>query len=294
MRGGSAVAVAAGIGLASLGTDTGGSIRAPAALCGITGFKPTHGYVPLDGALPLSPTCDHAGPLALDVADARILTEVLAARAFPAVRVEAPRLAVPRSYLDGRLTPGLRAAFGNLLERVRDAGAELFDVDVEDLELTQDAYTPLVRAEAAFVHRNALRDAPEGFSAPVRKALEGGARMLAIEYLEAQATRSRVCEGVRAAFAASGADALILPATPSEAVRRGGSLVELESGPTLHRDAQLALTAPFSMAGTPAAAVPFGQVNDLPVGVQLVSSWGEDARALNVAEWLEHLLRDTL
>lgn len=289
---GSAVAVAAGIGLASLGTDTGGSIRAPAALCGITGFKPTHGLIPLEGALPLSPTCDHAGPLALDVADARLLTEVLAACSLGSEPLKEPRIGVPRAYLEGRLTPAVRLAFENLLERMRTAGARLVDVSIEDIDLTQRAYTPLVRAEAAFAHRAALADAPEGFSGPVRAALESGARMLASDYLEARENRLQVCEGLRAMFQTHRVEALLLPATPSEAVRRGETIIQLDSGPVLHRDAQLALTAPFSMAGTPAAAIPFGKVNGLPVGVQLVCAWGEDARALSLGSWLENVLAE--
>ncbi len=98
-------------------------------------------------------------------------------------------------------------------------------------------------------------------------------------------------EGLRQAFRTSGVDALILPATPSEAVRRGDTMVALESGEAVHRDAQLALTAPFSLAGIPAAVLPFARVNGLPVGVQIVSAWGQDARALDVAEWVEAAIR---
>jgi aspartyl-tRNA(Asn)/glutamyl-tRNA(Gln) amidotransferase subunit A len=289
---GSAVAVAAGMGLASLGTDTGGSLRVPAALCGITAFKPTHGLVPLDGALPLSPTCDHAGPLARNVADARLLTEVLTGQRLPFAQLRAPRLAVPKAYLDGRLTPAMRRAFEAVLVRFQAAGAVVTAIAVEDLDLTHQAYTPLVRAEAAFVHRAALAEAPDAFSPAVRKALEQGAVMLASEYLQARARRRQVIEGLHRAFDAARFDALVLPTTPGPALRRGQTRIELESGSELHRDAQLALTAPFSMAGVPVAAIPFGQIDQLPVGLQLVTSWGEDALALNLASWAECVLGD--
>lgn len=289
---GSAVAVAVGIGLASLGTDTGGSIRVPAALCGVVGFKPTHGLVPLDGALPLSPTCDHAGPLALSVEDARLLTEVLAARPFPTRRIEAPRLGIPAAYLEGRLTSAMREAFEGYLRRLDHAGARLVEVTVPDLDLTSKCYTPLVRAEAAHVHRAALRDASERFSAPVRDALEIGAAMSADEYLEARDRRRSVIAGLRWTFAQGTIDALLIPATSSEALHRGETQVVLEGGVTSHRDAQLALTAPFSLTGVPTVCLPFGSIGGLPVGVQVVGPRSADARTLDVAQWLEDRISD--
>ena len=287
---GSAVAVAAGIGLASLGTDTGGSLRVPAALCGITAFKPTHGLMPLDGALPLSPTCDHAGPLARNVADARLLTEVLTGRGHSLSELHSPRLAVPKAYMDGRLTPAMRDAFEAMLLRLQACGAVITSIAVEDLDLTHQAYTPLVRAEAAFVHRAVLAEAPEDFSPPMRKVLEQGTAMLASEYLEARARRRQVIESLGRAFDGSRFDAMVLPTTPGPALRRGQTIIELETGSALHRDAQLALTAPFSMAGVPVAAIPFGQIDRLPLGLQLVTPWGEDALALNLASWAECVL----
>ena len=288
---GSAVAVAIGAGFASLGTDTGGSIRVPAALCGVTGFKPTHGLVPLDGALPLSPTCDHAGPLTRNVADARLMTEVLSGRKLPFLELHKPRFAVPRVYLEGRLTTKMREAFERLLVQLEAAGAVLTSVLVPDLELTHLAYTPLVRAEAAHVHRSALAVSPERFSAPVREALEAGAALLASEYLAARVLRGGVIQGLWRAFEAATFDALILPTTPSTALRRGEAIVSLETGPVQYRDAQLAITAPFSLAGVPVVAIPFGKIDGLPVGIQLVTPWGEDALALNLASWMEQWLR---
>ena len=287
---GSAVAVAVGAGLASLGTDTGGSIRVPAALCGVTGFKPTHGLVPLDGALPLSPTCDHAGPLTRNVADARLLTEVLSGRALTTVELHQPRFGVPRAYLEGRLTIRVREGFEQTLAQLESAGAILVSVAPPELELTHGAYTPLVRAEAAHVHRYAMALSPQGFSLPVHQALATGAAMLASDYLEARAIRRRVTEGLRVAFQTDLFDALILPTTPSPALRRRETIVDLESGPALHRDAQLAMTAPFSMVGVPVAAIPSGKIDGLPVGLQIVAPWQEDALALNLASWVERRL----
>lgn len=280
---GSGAAVAAGIGLASLGTDTGGSIRVPAALCGVVGFKPSHGLVPLAGCLPLSPTCDHAGPLARSVRDARIVAEVLCGRALAAT-IERPRFGVPRAYLDGRLGRAMRAAFEALVARLPD----VVDVDAPGLERTPDAYAPLARAEAAYVHHAALATAPEGFSEMVRTGLEWGRAVSSGDYLAARDERRRVRAGVIAAL--EGVDALLLPATPMQAVPRGTVTVELESGEGSHRDAQLALTAPFNLAGAPSVVLPFAAAEGLPLGIQLVARYGEDARALAAAEWLERFL----
>ncbi|URD61157.1 amidase [Sphingomonas sp. KRR8] len=287
---GSAVAVSVGIGLGSLGTDTGGSIRVPAAQCGVVGFKPTHGLVPLDGALPLSLTCDHAGPITTCMADARLLTSILAGRELPSSEVHRPRLGIPETYLAGRLSKSMRLAFERLIERLRFAGADVIAVEVPDLELTATAYTPLVRAEAAHVHRAALAAGPEGFSKTVRTALEAGSRMPLAAYLDARELRTRVIEGLRRAFDESMVDALLLPTTPFPPLRRAETEVLLEGGLVPYRDAQLALTAPSSLAGVPVAAIPFGQLEGLPVGCQLVTSWHKDARALDLATWAEEAL----
>ena len=246
--------------------------------------------MPLDGALPLSLTCDHAGPIAGTVADARLVTKVLAARTLPLVHSGKPQLAVPAAYLHGRLHSLMRVAFQTLLEHLIAAGAVIVPVRLPDLELTLAAYTPIVRAEAAAVHASALHDAPEGFSKPIREALERGSAMPRSHYVQALDIRRRVIESLREAFRATTAEAIILPTTPAPALRRGANEVLLESGPLPYRDAQLALTAPFSMAGTPVAAIPIGDVDGLPVGVQIVTRWGEDALALNTASWMEQHL----
>ena len=155
---GSAAAVASGIGLASLGSDTGGSVRIPASFCGIVGFKPTFGWIPLDGALHLSMTCDHAGVLTNSVPDAHAMLEILAHRNLPLRHLNnlgGIRIGVPSKWLEGRLGLTVRKDFGQLLEQLRQAGAEVLDVQPSDLELASACYTPIVRAEAAYVHREA-------------------------------------------------------------------------------------------------------------------------------------------
>ena len=286
---GSAAAVAAGIGFASLGSDTGGSIRIPASFCGCVGFKPSFGLVPLEGALHLSMTCDHAGPLTRTVADAHAMTEVLSAQTLPMNPLESPRglkLGVPRSWLEGRLGLEVRAGFEALLERLRLAGASVIDLQPRDLELTNAAYSPLVRAEAAFVHRHALKNQPEGFSSLVRAPLEMGMKVTAIEHLEALEYRRAVISGLEEALV--GCDALLVPAAPLPASKRGTTTVMLESGPQTHRNAYIELTAPFSLAGLPTLSLPFMLEDGLPVGLQVIGA--TDVRVLKLGVWLESWL----
>lgn len=284
---GAAVAVATGIGLASLGTDTAGSIRIPAALCGVVGVKPTHGLVPLDGALPLSPTCDHGGPLTRTVADARLLLDVLTNGALGESRApERPWvLGVPRDHLAGALSAPVRDAFEQLLDRAAAAGAQVVDVTPAYLGDALAAYTPLVRAEAAYVHRAALATRPEGFSPRVRAVLDQGRTVSAGDYLAGRQARRDVRAGLAATF--DQVDALVLPTVPVPAPPLGAEEVEVEVGRISHRDAFLHLTVAFSFAGVPAVSLPYAVVDGLPLGVQVVAAAGADRRALDVAAWLE-------
>jgi aspartyl-tRNA(Asn)/glutamyl-tRNA(Gln) amidotransferase subunit A len=285
---GSASSVAAGIGFASLGSDTGGSIRIPASFCGCVGFKPSFGLVPLEGALHLSMTCDHAGPLTRTVADAHIMLEALSAQNLLLRKLESVhgrKFGVPRSWLEGRLGVEVRAGFEALLERLRVAGAGVIDVQPRSLELVNAAYSPLVRAEAAFVHRQSLKSAPQGFSMVVRAPLELGLKIGAGEYLEALEFRRAVISGLEDVL--SECDALLLPTAPLPASQRGTSTVMLESGPQTHRNAYIELTAPFSLAGLPTLSLPFMLENQMPVGLQVVGATGADARVLELGVWLE-------
>jgi aspartyl-tRNA(Asn)/glutamyl-tRNA(Gln) amidotransferase subunit A len=285
---GSAASVAAGIGFASLGSDTGGSIRIPASFCGCVGFKPSFGLVPLEGALQLSMTCDHAGPLTRTVADAHVMLEVLSAQSLPMRKLETVnglKFGVPRSWLEGRLGVEVRVEFENLLERLRLAGANVIDLRPQSLELVNAAYSPLVRAEAAFVHRQTLKTAPQEFSMVVRAPLELGLKITAGEYLEALEFRNAMIAGLEEVL--SGCDALLVPAAPLPAARRGTTTVMLESGPQTHRNAYIELTAPFSLAGLPTLSLPFMLEDGLPVGLQVVGATGADARVLELGVWLE-------
>ncbi|RIL04942.1 MAG: amidase [Proteobacteria bacterium] len=285
---GSAVAVATGVGLASLGSDTGGSIRIPAALCGVVGMKPSYGAVPLGGALPLSWSCDHAGPLARSVADAHCLLEVLADRAFPLRPPDAcapARLGVPRRYLDGWLGAPVERAFDGLLAWLARQGVALVDVDAPSLEHSLAVYGVVRGAESAWIHRAALARDPDRFSAPVRERLLAARATTAHEYFDAQQQQRRMREELAATL--HGVDAWILPSAPLPAPLRGSEDVELPRGKTPHRVAFVRATLPFNLTGAPALSLPFAAHAGLPLGVQIAAAPGADARVLEIARWLE-------
>jgi aspartyl-tRNA(Asn)/glutamyl-tRNA(Gln) amidotransferase subunit A len=286
---GSAVAVATGIGLASLGTDTGGSLRIPASLCGVATIKPSIGAVPTDGVLPLSPTCDHVGPLARSVTDAAYLLDVLTGRSPRPIDAVAPRrVGVPRASLAGRLGLEVRAAFEALLEQLHGSGVEVVNVEPVDLGLAEQAYAQVVRPEAARIHRVALENSPESFSPSVRDALLVGRAMSDADYAQGRQLASRVRAGIDATL--DDVDAMLLPATPVPAPLLGTAEVTVESGPMPHRDALIPLTLTSNLAGVPVACLPFAWIDGLPVGLQVVAARGHDRRALSHARWLESFL----
>ncbi len=283
---GAAVAVATGIGLAGIGSDTGGSVRIPAAFCGVTGFKPSFGAVPLAGALHLSWTCDHAGPLARCVDDCAVLFEAMARRRVahgaPARR---PRLAVPAAWLAGRLQPAVREAFERVLAALAVEQAGLEQVAAPALALAWQCYTPIVRAEAAWVHRAALAVSAPGFSELVLPALKAGRALAAADYIDALKARERVCAELDALLA--GVDALVLPTSAVLPPLRGQDEIEVEGGRTTVREAVLGQTLPFSLCGLPTLSVPVGLVDGLPMGLQLVGRRDGDAALLALGRWIE-------
>jgi aspartyl-tRNA(Asn)/glutamyl-tRNA(Gln) amidotransferase subunit A len=283
---GSGAAVAAGIGLASLGTDTGGSIRVPASHCGIVGFKPTTGRVPLDGALPLSTTCDHAGPLVRSVADAALVTAVLAGDEPAPIRAQAPpRVGVPLEHLAGALSRPVRHAFEGWLDLLRREGVEVVDIDLPGSEETMTVFRAIQLPEAARTHAETLRDHPDSFSPITREYLERGAAVTADQEDEGRRRRAEMAEAFDQAVGR--VDALVLPASPVAPPLRGSETVDVESGPSPLRPTLLHLTAPFSLTGLPALVVPFATLDGLPVGLQVVGPRGADEQVLAIGAWLE-------
>jgi aspartyl-tRNA(Asn)/glutamyl-tRNA(Gln) amidotransferase subunit A len=292
--GGSAASVAAGLAFASIGTDTGGSIRIPAAACGTVGLKPTFGEVSVEGVVPLSRTLDHVGPLAQTVADAAIVYRALIAvpQAPPieARPVKGLRLGVLRRYFCDLLDEGVRAAFEGALDRLRTAGAVLADVEIAHASEIAPAYVPIVLTDAAEFHAAMLEKCPEKYTEPVRQRLEMGRKVPPTDYAAALAARERLWLDVNAAL--TGCDALVLPSLPIPAPLIGTTEVRIGSDNVPIRNLMLRLTQLFDLTGHPAVSIPCGRTADgLPVGFQIAGARMKTEGLLAIAMGCERALR---
>ena len=270
--GGSAVAVAAEMCDWAIGTDTGGSVRIPAALCGVVGFKPTNGAIDLSGIVPLAPSLDCVGILARDVDS----TE----RAFDVVRSQnddterepgltgRPRLAIPAGWLADLDTP-----VTEMWQRISD-GIEVVAFP-ERRSLARTGMTILL-VEAASVHAQRLEEQPWLFPPTVRDAIERGASIPHAEYEAALDARASAM--IAADDAMAGIDALLLPTVGRTAPRRTEPI----------RDADLTrYTLPFNVTAQPAVSLPVGS-GGLPIGMELVGRRGLDRSLISTARAVEH------
>ncbi|MGQ9370020.1 amidase [Azospirillum sp. ST 5-10] len=282
---GAAVSVAAGMVPLALGTDTGGSVRIPAAFCGLVGFKPTQGRVPLDGAVPLSRTLDSVGPLARTVADCALADAVLAGEAdagLPAAGVKGLRLAVPRTIVLDDLEPAVAAAFDTACRRLADAGAL-----VEEIALAELGEIPALNAKGGFPaaeayawHRRLLAAKGDLYDPRVRARIERGAAMDAADYIDLVEARADLIRRVDAATAAW--DALVLPTVPCVAPRFDAFTDDdafTRINARVLRNPSLA-----NVLGRCAVTLPMQEApGDLPCGLSLMGAAFADRRLLAVA-----------
>jgi len=247
--GGSAAAVAVGMGLASLGSDTGGSIRIPAAACGVVGLKPSRGEVPLDGVVPLCATFDHVGPITRSVADAASIWAVLAGCAGPRIEPPPPSavtLGALGGYFTALLASEVRAAFESAIGQLRASGVVIAPKIVEGTDTVIDTYTNISLAEAANWHAPTLDTRAADYQPPVRERLEKGRTISAVSYLHALEMRKVLMRAVD--FALDGCHALVLPTLPIVAPLLGSTDVAMDTGEKLVvRAAMLRLTQLFNV-----------------------------------------------
>lgn len=294
--GGSAATVAAGLGFASVGTDTGGSIRIPAALCGVVGLKPNYGRVGCRGIVPLARSLDHAGPLARSVADAAIVLEAISSphlpgsrfSAFARVKGKKPlrtiRLGWPRDYFFDRVDAEILRALKAAAKSLEELGARLEEVPLPWLREAEVPSTQIALAEALEYHESQgyfpARAAEYGED--VRKRLEMGGAVRAVDYLRAQEAREKVRAAFRAAF--ENVDAILAPTAPIAAPRLGQKMAKIAGEEESVRSALVRLNRPANFTGFPCLSVPCGFTSDgLPMGMALLGrEWGE-AQLLRIA-----------
>ncbi len=300
---GSGVAVAAGLASGALGTDTGGSIRLPAACCGIAGLKPTYGRVSRAGVMPLSWSNDHVGPMARTVRDVALMLGVIAGRdrldATSSHRpvpdysagldrgVAALRVAVPENFFFQGLDPEMEAGVRGALVVLAGLGAQVKEIRVPEPEIMNDVCAIISRCESAAVHARLARERPEEIQPVVRARLELGFHISAFDYLQALRLRSRLARTfIREVFAE--ADVLVTPVIPEPApplsrVTQGTPEEIAERQGRFSR-----LTRPFNGLGLPALAVPCGLSRaGLPLAFSIVGRPFDEAAILGVGHAYE-------
>jgi aspartyl-tRNA(Asn)/glutamyl-tRNA(Gln) amidotransferase subunit A len=298
--GGSAAAVAAGLCYGSIGTDTGGSIRIPASLCGIVGLKPTLGRISVEGVIPLSPKLDCVGPLARTVHDAALLLEPILPRVkgepnFRSSRKLAAKaqkftLGVPKEFFFDVISDEVRAVFTEALYSLGAPKVRIREVSLSLLEETEYAGNQIAWAEATHYHQQSgcfpSRSAEYGEDVRTRLAL--GTQVPATTYLTALETREKFIQQFHLALQDSGVDALVVPTTPIAAPQIGQETIRLGDQDHSTRALLLRTNRPANLAGLPAITVPCGfTLEGLPVGLQLIGAVTDEHLLLQIAAAFE-------
>ena len=287
--GGSAIAVVAGLCAGALGSDTGGSIRVPASLCGCVGLKPTFGAIPIDGAFPLGWSLDTAGPIARTVDDAGMLLDVLsggnAGRKARRASTRGLRVGVLRGPILRNVKPPVSRQVEAAAAALRRRGLRVRDVQISEMEWTVATQLVTLRAEASALHARWIRTRPRDYGADVRTRLQLGALVGGADYVLAQRMRARIRAAMSRVF--HDIDVLLLPSTPITAPVIGERTVRWRFGEEPVDGALVRLTAPFNLTGLPALSVPFGAAAGLPIGVQVVGQWNDETRVLAVGRLIE-------
>ena len=280
---GSGALVAAGVCDYALGSDTGGSIRIPAAYCGIVGLKPTYGLVPVEGVFPLSQTLDHVGTLTATVEQTARLLGAMTGRAFDLPPAAGTRIGVLRRQLDDPdLTPGVRDRVREAVAALAAAGFEVVDVDLPELDLVDRTLGAIVLHEAWLVHRELYEREGDEYGPGTRALLEHGAKVSDDDYRAALADSDRVAAGFARVFAQ--VDVLAGPTVAYPAPPEDPPFGTPEG------DVEGRYTAPYNLAGGPAVSVPCGLAEGtLPAGLQLAAAAGSDALVLSVARAYEEV-----
>lgn len=300
--GGSAAAVAASECIAAIGTDTGGSIRNPAACCGIVGLKPTYGRVSTFGAFPLSWSMDTLGPLTKRVTDAAMMLQIIAGydpmdlttsllpvpdyTAGIEDGIKGLRLGIPRNYFFERIDPEVKMQVERAIKALIDLGAVPVEVTLPYLELSLLCTYTIIFAEATSYHEPLLQNWANWYSSDVRLYLEAGEALSATKYLKAQRLRTIIKQSLHSVM--EHVDVIATPTVPSPAVKISQNTVVLSGQVESVNDAMFRYTCPFNLSGQPSIAVPCGFTTEgLPISLQLVGSPFDEATIFRAARAFE-------
>jgi len=293
--GGSAAALAMGIGYAATGTDTGGSIRIPSALCGVVGLKPTFGLVSVEGIVPLAKTLDHAGPMARSVTDVCIVLDAIAGvypqgatrpdpRKLRKNRPRKFRIGWPKQYFFERIDREVHDAIESAAKCFKSLGASIKQVSLPGLEHSVEPSTNIALAEATQYHESQgyFPAQASKYGDDVRYRLELGRKVLAADYLHALDVKRGITQEFDAVFA--NVDAILAPTLPIAAPRIGEKEVVIGGEKETVRSALVRLNRPANLTGHPAISIPCGFTRSgLPIGLQLIGPHWSEARLLSIA-----------
>ncbi len=315
--GGSAAAVATGMCLGAIGSDTGGSIRIPSACCGVTGLKPTYGRVSCYGVIPLSWSLDHVGPIARSAEDCAILFDAIAgydprdpnsvsgpplapsrhtaaliggAEGRSSLSLQGLKLGIPQEAFYAPLDPEVRSAWRAALRVLEEEGAVL--VDVELMRPTMELYRTVQKPEATLAHlqKGWFPEKQNLYGELVFQRLLEGQAISAVDYLRAQQERRIFSSSLRAVM--QQVDAIVLPTLPVAAIplEKVAEDIDIDGVKQNAGTAFLRLTMPFNLAGLPAVSLPCGFTTDgLPIGLQIVGKPFEEATVLRMAHAYQQL-----
>src|SRR5208282_2140562 len=281
--GGSGAAVASSQCSASLGSDSGGSIRIPSSSCGVVGLKPTYGRVSRHGAIPLSWSLDHVGPITKTAKDAAIMLAAIAgpdprdpsasARPLPDYRQEMRgnirglRLGVPRQYFSEHVDPEIQKLVSAAIRQLESLGATRVEVDIPDLEICSAMEAHITLAEATSYHEPYLKKQADDYGPGVRTDLEAGRYLLATDYVKSQRARTLLQRNFNEAF--KQAEVIVSPTVPALPPLVGEMLVQSGDLQEHVIDAFLRFNIPYDLTGFPAISIPCGfSASALPVGLQ--------------------------
>jgi aspartyl-tRNA(Asn)/glutamyl-tRNA(Gln) amidotransferase subunit A len=286
--GGSAAAVAARLAAGAIGTDTGGSVRVPAALCGVVGLKVTHGRIPLTGVFPLAPSLDTVGPLGRSIEDVELLYLAMAGpdpsdpwsvprpveEPSPTARLEGLRIGIPQPWLEGTPVAGdVHDAFRAALDGLADHGADVREV-VDPTMVPPGRSVAIINAEAASVHRHWFPSRADEYGREVAERLAETQEITLDDYLDAQAWRSGLRQAAARAFAE--VEVLITPATAVSVKLIGEDLIEVEGKAHHYRRLLSAFSSLVNHMGNPALVLPLNLEGEPAPALQLIGPrWGE-------------------
>ena len=288
--GGSGAAVVAGMAFMAIGTDTGGSIRIPAAFCGCAGLKPTYGRVSKEGVFPLGFTLDHIGPLAMTVRDCAITFEAIstAREVVPAAHVDSlkgMRIGIPENGFFDRAWPEVKESVKSLTRSAESMGANVVSVRLPDLEQLNAIARLILLAEATAAHANTVAQR-ELYGADVLALLDQGRLISASDYINAQRLRRKITASFNAVW--KHADCLIVPGTPTSAPKIGQTQIEIEGVADDVRLVTTRLMRGINVLGWPALSLPSGFAhNGLPIGVQILGRANAEKTILAIGAALE-------